>query len=159
MEDGARPEVGAALAGVRHAEGVRHLGAGGADPPGGAEGDEQVRNGRPEAFLGRTTHRLFQENTPDCEVRHGPGALEHWTGTGFCDDPRAGGEINVDILLYVNTVIDCFYNKKLFNRCTFYCFVFVYLMLARLMHFPQSDAAPPLGGTIPPPMSHLSAVA
>lgn len=30
-EDGARPEVGTALAGVRHAEGVRHLKTGGAD--------------------------------------------------------------------------------------------------------------------------------
>lgn len=30
--DGARPEVGTALAGVRHAEGVRHLQTGGTDP-------------------------------------------------------------------------------------------------------------------------------
>lgn len=42
--DGARPEVGAALAGVRHAEGVRHHQAGGADPRRGPEGDEQVRD-------------------------------------------------------------------------------------------------------------------
>lgn len=41
--DGARPEVGAPVAGVRHAEGVRHVQPGGADPPRGPAGDEQVR--------------------------------------------------------------------------------------------------------------------
>lgn len=46
--DGARPEVGAALAGVRHAEGVRHVHTGGGDPQGGPAGDKQVRKSTPE---------------------------------------------------------------------------------------------------------------
>lgn len=36
--------MGTALAGVRHAEGVRHVQTGGADPQRGPAGDEQVRN-------------------------------------------------------------------------------------------------------------------
>lgn len=49
--DGVRPEVGTALAGVRHAKGVRHLQTGGADPQGGPGGDEQVRNPQRLVFI------------------------------------------------------------------------------------------------------------
>lgn len=43
-ESGTRSEVGTALAGVWHAEGVRHLKTGAADLHGGSTGDKQVRN-------------------------------------------------------------------------------------------------------------------
>ncbi len=80
--DGARPEVGAALAGVWHAEGVRHLQTGGADPQWGSAGDEQVRkillkrsSLLPSTDFFRNGKRLEYEVCVDAEHFAGPGSV------------------------------------------------------------------------------------
>lgn len=60
--DGVRQEAGAAVAGVRHAEGVRHVQAGGEDPQGSPAGDEEVRQ-TPQEFNPEKNTFLYKYKT------------------------------------------------------------------------------------------------